>query len=310
MGPAKQYLFPPFRLDSANQQLCCGDTEVRLRRKTFEVLCHLVQNRAQLVTKAALLDAVWPDVAVSDSMPAICVTELRKALGDNATTPRFVETVHGRGYRFIAQVTTTAVSDSVPKTLLAPRKPTPIMVGREAELARMQGWCSEVLEGERRVVFVAGEAGIGKTTFVTAFLDSIADKKAVRIAHGQCIEHFGAGEAYMPVLEALSRLGGEWGQSRFAEILNSVAPSWLIQMPALLSDTDRKRLRLETQGVTQQRMLREIAQALQMLTSDIPLVLLLEDLHWSDFATLEMISAVARRAEPARLLIIGRDSCG
>src|SRR5215469_12255315 len=114
-----------------------------------------------------------------------------------------------------------------------------------------------------------------------------------------------AGEAYMPVLEALSRLAEESAPFRFAEILNSVAPSWLIQMPALLSDTDRKRLQFETQGVTQQRMLREIAQALQVLTSDIPLVLLLEDLHWSDFATLEMISAVARRPEPSRLLVIG-----
>ena len=75
-----------------------------------EVLRHLIENRAQLVTKAALLDAVWPEVAVSDSMPALCVTELRKALGDDAATPHFIETVHGRGYRFIAQVTTTSAS--------------------------------------------------------------------------------------------------------------------------------------------------------------------------------------------------------
>ena|SRR6516164_7370347 len=110
MGEVKHYLFPPFRLDPANQQLWREDAEVRLRRKTFEVLRHLIENRAQLVTKAALLDAVWPEVAVSDSMPALCVTELRKALGDDAATPRFVETVHGRGYRFIAQVTTTSAS--------------------------------------------------------------------------------------------------------------------------------------------------------------------------------------------------------
>ncbi|MBV8356838.1 MAG: AAA family ATPase, partial [Deltaproteobacteria bacterium] len=149
------------------------------------------------------------------------------------------------------------------------------------------------------------EAGIGKTTFVSAFLDRILYKNAAQVAHGQCVEHFGTGEAYMPVLEALTRLGQETGSDRLREILNSVAPSWLIQMPALLNDTDRKKLQLETQGITQQRMLREIAQALEVLAADVPLVLLLEDLHWSDFATLEMISAVARRAEPARLLIIG-----
>ena len=52
--------------------------------------------------EGALLDAVWPEVMVGDSMPAICVTELRKALDDEAKIPRYIETVHGRGYRFVA----------------------------------------------------------------------------------------------------------------------------------------------------------------------------------------------------------------
>jgi DNA-binding winged helix-turn-helix (wHTH) protein/tetratricopeptide (TPR) repeat protein len=304
MGTGKQYLFPPFRLDPANQQLWCGDTEVYLRRKTFEVLRYLVEHRAQLVSKAALLDAVWPEIAVSDSMPAICITELRKALGDDVTIPRFVETVHGRGYRFIAPITITTTSASNFKMSSPPKKP-PIIVGREAELARMRGCFSQAVEGERRIMFVAGEAGIGKTAFVNTFLEWIVHENVARIAVGQCVEHFGAGEAYMPVLEALTRLGQETGADQLREILNSVAPSWLIQMPALLSETDRKKLQLETQGISQQRMLREIAQALEALTTDLPLVLVLEDLHWSDFATIEMISAVARRTEPTRLLIIG-----
>jgi DNA-binding winged helix-turn-helix (wHTH) protein len=99
-------LFPPFRLDLVNAQLWRGDQEIRLRRKTFDVLRYLVDHPGQLVTKEALLDAVWAEVTVSDSMPAICVTELRKALGDEASIPRFIETVHRRGYRFIAKVRT------------------------------------------------------------------------------------------------------------------------------------------------------------------------------------------------------------
>ena len=71
--------------------------EIRLSRKTFEVLRYLVEHPAQLVAKAALLDVVWPQVIVSDSMPGICVAELRKALGDDPTAPRFIETVIGRG---------------------------------------------------------------------------------------------------------------------------------------------------------------------------------------------------------------------
>jgi predicted ATPase len=74
------------------------------------------------------------------------------------------------------------------------RGPAPILVGREAELDQLRGWFAEALEGRRRIVFVTGEPGIGKTTFVRAFLDSIAQERAVRIGCGQCIEQYGAGE--------------------------------------------------------------------------------------------------------------------
>ena len=302
MGVAKQYLFAPFRLDSTNEQLWCGEETIPLRRKTFEVLRFLVENRAQLVTKTALLDALWPQIIVSDSMPTICVGELRKALSDNAKTPRFIETVHGRGYRFIANVATAEAS-------VKPRSHScgleRIVVGRDAELALLGGWFAEVLEGERRVVFVAGEPGIGKTTFVRAFLDSIGDQDGVRIGVGQCIEQYGAAEPYMPVLESLTRLRQERGGERLLEILHQLAPMWLAQMPELLSEGERQASLRDAQGVTQHRMLREMAQALEALTADLPLVLFLEDLHWSDFSTLELIATIARRTETARLLIIG-----
>jgi DNA-binding winged helix-turn-helix (wHTH) protein len=106
--PEHQSVFPPFRLDAANERLWCKTDEIRLRGKTFAVLRFLVGHPGQLVTKAALLDAVWPETSVSDTMPTICISELRKALGDQVKMPRFIETVHGRGYRFIAKVTTAA----------------------------------------------------------------------------------------------------------------------------------------------------------------------------------------------------------
>ena len=108
----------------------------------------------------------------------------------------------------------------------------------------------------------------------------------------------------MPVLEALMRLCREARGQRVVELLHKFAPTWLGQMPALLSDADRERLQVTVQGVTQQRMLREMAQALEALAADAPLIVALEDLHWSDFSTLELISAIARRTEPARLLVL------
>ncbi len=179
------------------------------------------------------------------------------------------------------------------------------MVGREAELVRMRNWFAEVRTGNRRIVFVAGEAGIGKTTFVQAFLDSVATNNHLRIARGQCVEQYGAGEPYMPMLAALTQLGQAAARTQLLATLHRLAPAWLAQMPSLLTAEERLRIQGEMQGVTQQRMLREMAEALEALASETPLVLLLEDLHWSDYSTLDLIGAIARRSEPARLLILG-----
>jgi DNA-binding winged helix-turn-helix (wHTH) protein len=103
-------VFSPFRLDLIAAQLWRGDEKIALRPKSFDVLRYLSDHPGQLVSKAALLDAVRPNVSVSDSMPGLCVAELRKALGDPAKTPQFIETVHGRGYRFIAKVLTGPLS--------------------------------------------------------------------------------------------------------------------------------------------------------------------------------------------------------
>jgi DNA-binding winged helix-turn-helix (wHTH) protein/tetratricopeptide (TPR) repeat protein len=304
--PTEQHwLFSAFRLDPLNQQLWRDQEQIVLRPKTFDVLRYLLEHPRQLVTKAALLDAVWPKVAVSDSMPAICVGELRRALGDRASTPHLIETVHGRGYRLIAEVTTTPAGAATTPQPLRP-EPAPIFVGRETELAFLRSRLQKAGSGQRRIVFVVGEPGIGKTAFVRVFLESVAtEDTGLLVGRGQCVEQYGAGEPYMPVLEALGRLCQEPGGGRVIEILRQFAPMWLAQMPALVTPDERARLQIETQGITQQRMLREMTQALEVLTADASLVLVLEDLHWSDCSTLELISALAARRESARLMIVG-----
>src|SRR5262245_53591117 len=107
MAPSKDIIFPPFRLDLAGQQLHRGKTLVPLRPKTFAVLHYLLNYPRQLVTKTDLLDAVWPDTAVSDTVLKVCIREIREALQDDANAPRFVETVHRKGYRFIGNIRTS-----------------------------------------------------------------------------------------------------------------------------------------------------------------------------------------------------------
>src|SRR5262249_21836368 len=118
-----------------------------------------------------------------------------------------------------------------------------------------------------------------------------------------CLEQYGTGEAYLPVLEAIGRLCRE--RPEVADVLRAHAPMWLLQMPSVLSTADRELLSQKVVGATRERMLREMSDALEVLTASVPLVLILEDLHWSDYSTLDLISYLARQRHAAQLMLIG-----
>ncbi|MGH7963936.1 MAG: ATP-binding protein, partial [Candidatus Binatia bacterium] len=179
------------------------------------------------------------------------------------------------------------------------------MVGREAELAYLYQRFTQALDGERQVIFVSGEPGIGKTTLVDAFLEQISDRPHVHITSGQCVEQYGPGEAYLPLLEATARLCRAPGGEQRIEALQRYAPSWLAQLPGLLAPQAHDLLQQRAQGTSRERMVREIAEAAEMFTTQRGLVVVLEDLHWSDGSTLDWITYMALRRAPAKLLILG-----
>ena len=181
-----------------------------------------------------------------------------------------------------------------------------LLVGRDAELGQLRQAFSQALQGQRQIVFISGEPGIGKTTVVEAFLGQLpAQSEAVWIAQGQCVEQYGAGEAYLPILEALGRLGRGADEQELVAVLTQYAPTWLAQLPALVPPAEREALQRTLFGATRGRMLREMAEALEVLASRRPLVVTLEDLHWSDQSTLELLAYIMRREGSARLLILG-----
>lgn len=102
-GESGRY-FGSHRLDVVSGQLWRGTQEVKVTGKVFAVLQYFVAHAGQLVRKDELLTAVWPDTIVSEATLASCIQDLRQALGDKAKKPRYIETVHGRGYRWIAGV--------------------------------------------------------------------------------------------------------------------------------------------------------------------------------------------------------------
>jgi len=297
--------FGPFRLDLESEELRQETTRIRLRPKSFALLRYLAEHPRRLVTKDELLQAVWPDVVVSDAALAVCLNELRKALGDLARSPTYIETVPRRGYRFVGGIRSPAQAADAERSGTSPDASVLPVVGRAVELRRLHGWWDEAQRGARRLLFVTGEAGIGKSTVIDAFVDQAADRGAMWIGRGQCIEQHGGGEPYLSMLDALARVCRGPEGERMGAILRQYAPTWLVQMPWLLDAAEQTALERRALGSTGPRMLRELAEALEAASRERPLLLVLEDLQWSDGATLDLLAWLARRREPARLLLIG-----
>ncbi len=314
MQKARYFVFKPFRLDVLDERLWECEKSVRLGHKALAVLECLVSQPGQLVTKDDLLAIAWPDTTVSEAVLTTAMREIRRALKDRARVPRFIETVHGRGYRFIAPVAETSVP-AFPANPMNERATgdsafTPFrlsrlassynLVGREAEWAQLHEWHAAAQQGTHRIGFVAGEAGIGKTVLVEAFVSEVLAQGKARVSRGQCIQQYGAGEAYLPILEALGRLARD-GSIPIVDLLRKYAPSWLVHLPSLATGEE-----LEARTpVTSEKMLRELADLLEVLTARDALILVLEDLHWSDHSTIEFLAYLARRRDNARLMILG-----
>jgi len=298
--------FPPFRLDVINQclwrQTSNGGAErVLLRPKAFGVLRYLVEHPGRLVTPRELFDALWTDTIVEPAVLKSHILEIRTALGDRPKNPLFIETLPRRGYQFIAPVSQAPKPDTPPPA----ESIHPKLVGRDEALGELRQCLARALQQQRQIAFITGEAGIGKTALADEFARrASADSQQVRIARAQCIEGYGGKEAYYPMLEAVGQLCRDSDGDPVVQVLAELAPTWFAQFPALVKPAQRDPLQREIRTASPQRMLREIGDALEVLSSSSQLILIFEDLHWVDHSTVDLISALARRRAPARLMLL------
>jgi DNA-binding winged helix-turn-helix (wHTH) protein/tetratricopeptide (TPR) repeat protein len=299
-------LFPPFRLDASNAQLWRGAEQVHLRPKTFDVLRKLVENPGQLLTKAALLDAVWPRVSVSDSMPTISVRELRTALGDNAQTPRFIETVHGRGYRFIAEVTLEPAHGSISapsaQTLSSARR-QPSFVGRKREWAELSDALADAASGHGRLCLISGEPGIGKTR-ICAELAIEARAKGLAGVVGHCTEQEAV--PYLPFVEILETwVDRAPDRDALRKLLGEEGPELGRMLPRLKRALPDLPPPLELSPLQARRILfncfRDLA---ARIAREQPTLLVLEDLHWAEESTLSLLAHLTPHLSDLPLLVL------
>ena len=289
--------FDRFELDEENASLTCDGKPVALPPTPFAVLCALVRQQGALVTKNGLLDDVWGHRFVTESVLKTVIGKVRTALHDDARQPRFIETVSRRGYRFIASTVPAGRTGWAQDVRRAAAPGDENFIARADELARLGAAWDGACAGKRSIVWLAGDPGIGKTTLIERFVASLGDVACVR---GQCVEQYGAGEPYLPVLEALAELCRR--DAAAVALLRVVAPAWLVQLPWLSTAEERDALRRELAGLGADRMLREMAEFVERYTERSPLLVVTEDLHWSDRSTIQLLDYCARRRGGARFM--------
>jgi DNA-binding winged helix-turn-helix (wHTH) protein len=292
--------FGPFTLDRLDGRLAHDGRSTELKPKALGLLLALIDNAGRLVSKEELLDSVWGTRFITEGVIKTQMAELRSVLGDDPKAPRWIETVHGRGYRFAGRLDTTPGAPAAAAPAEAPHRTAESpLVGRRDELAVLQQGLAQARLRQRQLFGVAGDPGVGKSTLLAAFVASL---EGARVASGQCVERWGGSEPYLPVLDALDQLCA--AEPALVATVRDVAPMWLGQMPWHLPDGERAALQAQITGAAPERMLREFGALLERLSAERPLVWLLEDVHWADPATVHLIASLARRRAPAALMVV------
>lgn len=273
--------FGGFTLDTSNECLWRDGEQIALQPRPFSVLSYLVENAGRLITHDEFLDKLWPETYVQPQVLRTYMLELRKLLGDDAREPRYIQSVPKRGYRFIAAVSEAAKVE--------PDAGRPRLAGRAEELAALADALKMADQGKRQVVFVTGDPGIGKTALVDAFSHAAGDATAGR---GHCMRSQSHKEEFYPVLEALGEFCESAQGEEAREVMARLAPGWL---------THRGR---DSNAVHSVRNVGELCAALEEMAKRRTLLLVLDDLQWADEPTVDVISALARRRGPARLLVV------
>ena len=306
------FVFDPYRLDVRERLLLRGMQPVPLAPKLFDLLATLVRNAGRLIQKQDLLDEVWSEVEVEEGSLTRAISSLRQVLGSSPDGGDYIQTVAKRGYRFTAPVRETLVDDvdplrstgdnPLPPQLLAGEAVE--FVGREVELLQMNEVWRRAKAGRYQLLLVAGDPGIGKTRLALEFARA-------RSAEGTTILIGSSDEEvlvpYQPFVECLSwyirlcdesDLRAQLAAAGGGAELGAFIPELRRRVPDLPSPPF---MNPESQRY---RLFETVAALLATASRMRPMLLVLDDLHWADKATLLLLRHVMRSARVAPLAII------
>lgn len=328
MLPADQrkFDFADFHLAANAAALYRGQELVQLEPQACRVLLYLVENHNRLVTKDELLENVWPDVFTTDDVLKKAVSQIRRALDDNVDNPRFVQTLHRRGYRFIAAVTENSASNA---ELITKKnstgngfnafqldQPTFLedasdpdfdqLIGRAIEMELLQAEFRRVLRGHGQPVLITGDPGAGKTQLATRFERWATEQTAVCL-RARFFDYEAARvssyDLFLDLLnEALSKSSLGHGTKR-TDLRAALKMQTGVALPEELFATNAGAKRLNAQSDAF-RVIAPLAECFVNLSEKRPLVLVFDDLQWADETSLKIIGYLMRTASSAQLMLV------
>jgi DNA-binding winged helix-turn-helix (wHTH) protein len=289
--------FLSHRFDERDGSLARGSRAIPITRKAADVLRCLIAHAGTIVPRDTILASVWPDAHVQSDNIKVLVRELRRALGDDPRSPRYIRSEPGRGYVFVAPLCAALTTGDEGPDAVA------VHVNRHDELSALTGALAVAARSECRVVAIEGERGMGKTALCEAFLQHAVSLPSVRVCYGQCLQHAGVAERYFPVLDALQHLTRQ-SPAVIEPLVARHAPTWNASLRPWLADGPVG----GSEGSEPLRMIRELGALLEALGADATTVIVLDDMQWGDLETVDLLQALARRRAPLRTLVVVTNS--
>ncbi len=300
--------FGPFELDERRFELRRHGKPIAMQRKVLETIAYLVKNPDRLVSKEELIAGPWKGLSVSDTALAHVIMVARKALADRGQRRAVIETVRGKGYRFVAEVTSEAPSSRPARraaSRVAGAMPEQVneaaFFGREDQLQLLLAAARRATEGNGNLVLIAGEPGIGKTSLLEHFAHAAPD---IEVLWGHCWEGGGA-PAFWPWLEmvrgfidrhgdeAIAMMGS--GASEIAELLPELRHR-VPDSPSPPRDHESPQARF--------RVFDSVTRFLNRAANRHPLGLLIDDLHAADDTAVLLLQFISRTLSTTRLLVV------
>ena len=297
--------FAEFEIDRSAYQLRRKGRPLKLERIPLDLLFLLIERREELVTREEILERIWGKGVFLDVDNAInsAVRKIRRALHDDSESPRFIETVPTRGYRFVAKIEETIHHGTRGGEKII-RAAQNSMVGRERELGALLSGLEDTALGRGGIYLISGEPGIGKTRLCEELMaDAETNGKLIMLGH--C--HQDEGVPFLPFVEMLEKFAD---RAPAPEILRRELADEGSELARLLPKLRRILPDLPPSldlapAEARRNLLNCFCDFVVRIGSQKSAMLVVEDLHWADESTLALLHFIAERLSGARLMLVG-----